>query len=132
MALNGNNIYIAVGEGTAATIIAGTRSNEIQTNGELIEISSPTSGKWKEYLDGRSEWSFNTNYLVLANNNVKDVLKVNTKVGIYIMGYEGTANVVILQGEAWIKTCKQTFTRGNLAQGSFAFVGHGELTEPSS
>ena len=132
MAILGNNIYITTGSGNSATIIAGTRSNEIQVGSELIEISSPTSGKWREYIAGRSEWSFTTGFLVLANENVKDILKAGTKVSIQIVGRTGSTVEVLLQGEAWIKDCKMTFTRGNLAQGTFSFVGHGELSVPST
>ena len=132
MAILGKNIYISIGEGSGATIIAGCRSDEIQVGTELIEISSPTSGKWREYLAGRSEWSFTTSYLVMANSQVQDLLKTGTKVNVSIVSNEGTATVVLLQGEAFIKSAKQTFTLGNLAQGSFQFVGTGELTVPSA
>lgn len=132
MAILGKNIYISVGEGSGATIIAGCRSDEIQVGTELIEISSPNSGSWREYLAGRSEWSFTTSYLVMSNTGVRDLLKTGTKVNVSIVAGEGTAIVVLLQGEAWIKTGKQTFTLGNLAQGSFQFIGNGALAAPSS
>lgn len=128
MALNGNNIFITIGEGSAAVIIAGTRTNEIQVESEMIEISSPNSGKWREYIAGRSEWSFTTGFLVLANENVADLLETGTKVGVHIVGRQGTSTVELLHGEAWIKTGKMTFSRSNLAQGSFAFQGTGELS----
>ena len=131
MAILGKNIYISIGEGSGATIIAGCRSDEIQVGTEMIEISSPNSSKWREFLDGRSEWSFTVSYLVMANNQVKDLLKSGTKVTVSIVAGEGTAIVVLLQGQAWIKAAKQTFTLGNLAQGSFTFQGTGPLTVPS-
>jgi len=132
MALLGKNIYISIGEGSAATVIAGTRSEEIQVGTELIEISSPTSGQWREYLAGRSEWSFTTSFLVMASSQVQDLPKSGTKVNVSIVTNEGTATVVLLQGEAFIKSAKQTFTLGNLAQGSFQFQGTGALTIPAS
>ena len=68
MAILGNNILI-YRNGTA---IAGTVSNEIQSGAELIEISSPTSGQWKEYIAGRKNWSINVikamAYIVLTQN----------------------------------------------------------------
>ena len=132
MAILGKNIYISIGEGSGATIIAGCRSDEIQVGTEMIEISSPNSSKWREFLDGRSEWSFTVSYLVMANNQVKDLLKSGTKVTVSIVAGEGTAIVVLLQGQAWYKAAKQTFTLGNLAQGSFTFQGTGPLTAPSN
>lgn len=130
MALLGNNIYITTVENNTPTIIAGTRSNEIQSGAELIEISGPNSGQWRQYIAGRKEWSFTTNFLVLANSNVQDLLKTGTKVNIQIVSRTGSTIAVQLQGQAWIKTGKQTHTIGNLSTGSFQFVGDGALAVP--
>ena len=86
MAINGNNVLI-YRNGTA---IAGTISNEIQTGAELIEISSPTSGQWKEYIAGRKSWSVNVSYLILANNGVRDLLNVGSSYTLKIRGRNAT------------------------------------------
>lgn len=131
MAVLGNNIYISVGVGTSSSIIAGTKTNSIKVGAEMIEVSSPLSDKWKEFIAGRNEWSFTVGYLVLQDSQVLDLLNVGTKVNIQVVGRNGTSAVVLLQGEAFIKEFDMNLTRGNLAQGSCSFHGTGPLTAPS-
>lgn len=122
MALKGNNILI-YRNGTA---IAGTVSNEIQTGAELIEISSPTSGQWKEYITGRKSWSVNVSYLVLANDGVRDLLNVGATFTLKFRGRNAVDNTGVT-GTAILKSCKITATKGNLVQGSFQFQGTSSL-----
>lgn len=123
MAINGNNVLI-YRNGTA---IAGTISNEIQTGAELIEISSPTSGQWKEYIAGRKSWSVNVSYLILANNGVRDLLNVGSSYTLKIRGRNATDATGVV-GTGILKSCKITATKGNLVQGSFTFQGTSSLT----
>ena len=81
--------------------IAGTKSDEIQVESDTIEIASATDQDWVHQIAGRKSWSLNVGWLVLANG---------------------------VTGAAILKTVKITATRGNLAQGSFAFTGNGPLT----
>lgn len=123
MAILGNNILI-YRNGTA---IAGTVSNEIQSGAELIEISSPTSGQWKEYIAGRKSWSINVSYLVLAYNGVRDLLNVGTTYTLKFRG-RNSSDATGVQGTAILKSCKITATKGNIVQGSFQFTGTGTLS----
>lgn len=127
MALLGLNIYVCVQEGTASTIIAGTRSNEIQTSVETIEISSPTSGQWREHITVRKEWSITTGFLCLVNSDMAKLLQVGQSYTIQLVGRDGNTTSILLTGEATLKTCKITATIGNLVQGSFQFEGNGAL-----
>ena len=47
MATNGNNVLIYVD----GSLVAGTRSDEVQTDGGLIEISSPDTGAWAAFIE---------------------------------------------------------------------------------
>ena len=123
MVILGNNILI-YRNGTA---IAGTVSNEIQSGAELIEISSPTSGQWKEYIAGRKSWSINVSYLVLAYNGVRDLLNVGTTYTLKFRG-RNSSDATGVQGTAILKSCKITATKGNIVQGSFQFTGTGTLS----
>lgn len=127
MALLGLNIYVCVQEGTASTIIAGTRSNEIQTSVETIEISSPTSGQWREHITGRKEWSITTGFLCLVNSDMAKLLQVGQSFTLQLVGRDGSTTSTLLEGVATLKTCKITATIGNLVQGSFQFEGNGAL-----
>lgn len=123
--MNGNNIYIMCD----GLIIAGTKSNEITSETELLEVSGPKSGRSREYTEGRAEWGFTTSFLVLSNEHVKDLLKKGTTYDIQVVARNGSSSTGLLQGKAILKNCKMTFTRGNLSQGSFQFVGNGPLEE---
>ncbi len=107
--------------------IAGTKSDEIQVDCETIEIASATDQAWTHSISGRKSWSLTVGWLVLANQDVRKALLVGSTVTIKIKG-RGESDANSLSGSAILRTCKITATRGNLAQGSFAFVGNGPLT----
>ena len=123
MAVLGNNIIVLMG----GTAIAGTKSDELKVDCETIEIASATDQGWVHYLAGRKSWSLNVGWLLLANTDVRKALQVGTSVTIKFKG-RGATDASGLSGSAIIKTCKITAVRGNIAQGSFAFVGNGPLT----
>ncbi len=106
--------------------IAGTKSDEIQVDSETIEIASETDQDWVHVLAGRKSWSLNVGWLVLANQDVRKVLLAGSVVTIKIKA-RGESDSSGLQSAAILKTVKITAVRGNLANGSFAFVGNGPL-----
>ena len=123
MATLGNNILVLMG----GTAIAGTKSNEIQVDCETIEIASSTDQGWTHYLAGRKSWSLTVSWLLLANTDVRKALQVGSSVTIKFKGRSATdANG--LSGSAIIRTCKISAVRGNIATGSFQFVGNGALS----
>ena len=123
MAVLGNNIIVFM-NGQA---IAGTKSDEIQVDSETIEIASATDQDWVHLIAARKSWSLTVGWLVMANQDVRKLLLAGSVVTIKIKG-RGDTDANGLSGSAIIRTCKITATRGNLAQGSFAFVGNGPLT----
>lgn len=120
MAVLGNNIIVTMG----GTAIAGTKTDHIQCGADLIEISSPSSGDWKQYVSGRKEWSVTTGFLLLANTDVSKLLTVGTRVQLVIKERNSTG----VTGYAYIKTCEINANRENIANGTFTFVGDGALT----
>lgn len=122
MAKNGNDILVYM-NGVA---IAHARSAEVSVDGELIEVASPTQGDWREFLSGRKEWAVQVGYLVMENSELTKVVQVNQKVQVVIHG-RNVSDTTGLIGSAFIKTAKQTYTRGALIQGSISFKGSGPL-----
>ena len=125
----GNNVLV-LAEGTA---IASTKSNEIQTDCDVIEISDATDGVWKHYITGRKSWSINVSFLVgstsvigTAQPGLRDMLCVGNTYTLKFVKRGTTGEGVT--GTAILKTCKITASRGNLCTGSFQFVGSGSLT----
>ena len=126
MATNGNNILIGTMSGSTFTALAAVKSHEANSSADTIEKASSTQQDWKEFIAGRKEWSINVNYLVLqdTNTNVEDLLKVGTTYAIRIKGRTGSYKV---SGNAICTQCKQSYIRGTLAVGTFAFKGTGAL-----
>lgn len=118
--VNGNNILVYLG----GTAIAGLKSNEIETSCGQIEISSPNSAAWREYIADRKEWSVTTSYLVAAVGDVSQVLNVGTT---YTLRFSGRG-VTGVSGQAILTKCNISATRGSLVQGSFTFKGTGALS----
>lgn len=134
MAQLGNNIFISIG--SATTPIAGTKANEIQTDVEAIPVSSPNSGQWRENKAGWKEWSFTVGWLVATasaatGTKLANLLDIGTTYTIKVCERNGSTTSVILTGTALCKQAKVTSTWGNLAQGSFQFLGSGPLAPPA-
>ena len=123
--MNGNNIIIGTMSGTTFTPIAATKSNEMQTDCETIEISSPSVGDWRTYMAGRKSWSVQVSFLVTTASNIRQLLSVGTSYTIVMRDRTNTSSVT---GTAIMTTCKISATRGNLVTGSFVFKGTGALT----
>ena len=121
MAINGNNILILM-DGHAK---AGTRSNEIQSDCEIIEISSSTDKDWKAVIAGRKSWSVQTSFIVTATSSVRQLLNVGTSYTLVIRDRSGSNSV---SGTAILTSCRISAIRGNLATGQFAFTGSGALS----
>jgi len=126
MILHGKDLKITKSDDS--TLVALARSCDINVDCDEIEVSSATTGKWRDFISGRLSWSITVNYLVTAGGVASDVLKVGTTVGIKVAdGSTGTP----MTGTAIIKSCKVTATKGSLSQGSFQFTGKGALTTSS-
>lgn len=123
MAVKGNNIIVLM-NGVA---IAGTKSDELQVDCETIKIASATDQAWEHVIAGRKKWSLTVGWLVLASTDVRKALLVGSSVTLKIKG-RGDSDANGLSGSAIISKAKITAIMGNLATGSFAFVGNGPLT----
>ena len=126
MATNGNDILVYYG----STLIAGMKSNDVQTSAELIEIASPSTGKWKQYIAGRKEATITVGYLVVADtsaigisggNGVRDLLQVGNTFTLKFKKRSASDSAGV-SGTFMLKTAKITSQRGALVQGSFQFV----------
>lgn len=117
--LKGQDIYITQG----GTLIAGTKSNDMQVDGEMIEVASVTNGQWRHLRAGRKQWSVGTTFLVGNATQLSVLLNVGSR---YQLSFtNGTSSVT---GYAYLRTCKISAAFGNLVTGSFQFEGDGPLT----
>ena len=117
----GKDLLICNSIGTA--LIAAARSCEIQRDKEMIETSSPSSGRDRTYIPGRKGWSISLNNLTPAPTTDLELIDSDTAVTVHVKVRGGAA----LQGSAYFHRCVVTGTCGNLAQGSFVLQGTGPL-----
>lgn len=139
MATNGHNILIFRNDGQTMKLIAGTRSNDIESGSELIEVSSDTDNLWRHYLSGRKEWSLSVSFLMVPDSpqsgnptDITDLLNIGESYTLSIRTGTPGSNTARLQGTAILKKCKITATTGKLVSGSFQFVGDGELSSATT
>ena len=112
-----------------AVLLPGAKSCEINVECDELEISSPDTGQWRDFIAGRKAWMITVNYLVQVGSVATDVLKVGTTVNIKVLDGQTGAQ---LEGTAIVRTYRSTGTLGNLTQGSFVFRGKGALAPPSN
>lgn len=115
--IHGRDLIISL-NGTA---IAAARSCDISVEDDMIEVTSPSSGRAKAYRAGRYGWTVDVSCLVLSPDMVISTgqqLTFSCKVG----------STTYLTGSVIRKGSKITGSVGNLAQGSYSFIGTGPLS----
>ena len=126
MAELGNNLIVTWNDSGNQTVIAGTRTNELQCDGEQLEVCSATDEQWKHFLAGRKTWSVNVSFLLLADGiDIKAALKVNNTYTLYFRKCSGGG----VYGNAILKSFKASAPINGLSNGSFVFQGTGALSD---
>jgi len=120
MKMKGNDLILWV-NGTA---VASSRTCDIEVERDLIEVSSPESGAWRNYIGGRRGWKVSVAMLVTTVKGV--VVKEGEDVYITIGSRDTSSDR--LAGYAICTSSRLTGTRGNLCTGSWTFHGDGALT----
>lgn len=118
----GKNIVIY--EGSPAVPIAAAKSCSIVYGSDTLETSSPTSARARSYEAGRTTWTITVSALVLS---VRDsLMRVGNTYALTIR--VGDSETDVMTGNAICIECSIAASVGNLAQGSFRFLGTGGLT----
>ena len=126
MAELGNNLIVTWNDSGSQAVIAGTRTNELQCDGEQLEVCSATDEQWKHFLAGRKTWSVNVSFLLLADGiDIKAALKVNNTYTLYFRKRSGGG----VYGNAILKSFKASAPINGLSNGSFVFQGTGALND---
>ena len=123
--MNGKDIIIILSQNSTALAGTAVKSHDITTAADTIEKASSTQQTWREYVTGRKGWSINLSYLVNAGAKIHWELKVGETFDVTISDSNSNYR---LTGSAILETAKQTYTIGNLANGSFVLKGTGPLT----
>ena len=129
--MNGKDIIIILSQNSTALASTAVKSHDISTAVDTIEKASSTQQDWREYIKGRRGWSVNMSYLVNAASQIIWELKVGETFDITICDAVSSPTYSLV-GKAILETAKQTYTVGNLANGSFVLRGTGPLAEPTT
>ena len=122
--MTGKDIIVILSQNSVAVASTCIRSQDIQTQSDLIEVASASQQSWREYIAGRKGWSLTVNYLVLAAAQLSDLLLTGQVFGVTV---KDVGNTTSLTGTAIMATAKQTATVGNICQGTFQLQGTGAL-----
>lgn len=109
MVLLGKDILILNGSGRA--VMWAAKSCNINVQAETIEVSSPSSGSWRQFIVGRKEWSVDISHLVTAIANVLpmvgDTLTIHMKVDPDVaIPFDGFVNNVTIVEQSIIDPAK--------------------------
>lgn len=114
--MNGNNI-ILLKNGVAVGAVV---SNDVQTDGEHIEVASNTDGGWREFLPSRKSWVMTATCLVLSSTIFANMIQAGQTFTMKTRDRQDRNNV---HGLAKLEECRITATRGQIVQGYFKFKG---------
>ena len=121
--MKGIDFVVLWDDGGSLDVVAGGRTDKIQTDCETIPISSSTDSEWQHFIAGRKSWSIQVSWLLTNGRAVEDVLKVGET---YTLRFGNRAGGGV-QGSAILKTCVVSADINTLVNGSFAFQGTGPL-----
>jgi len=123
--MTGKDIILVLSQNGTALASTAIKSQDIQTEADVLEKASSSQQSWREYIAGRKGWSVTLSYLVLTSEKILDLLKVGQTFSVTMMRTGDNTNKVT--GNAILKAVKQTASVGNLAQGSWQLQGTGAL-----
>lgn len=123
MALLGKNLIISDSSG----IIAAAKSCDIDVDADIIEVSSVTTGVWRNYIAGRKGWSVSVSHLV--NNFTSSTISVGQTVTLTMQKAPATvSSTLTFNGFKYNVTVQTTGYNGTPAaiywdSGRKCFVG---------
>jgi hypothetical protein len=136
--IKGREVMIFMGSSHATTqAIGGSVSCEIEISSSSIEVSSPDSSQWLDYIAGRKGWRMTLGKLLILPD-FYDGQMVGSKVTVQFAysynpkeGMEASERFAAhyYEGQALITRWGMSAKNGDYASGSFEFQGCGPLTE---
>jgi hypothetical protein len=129
MAINGNQVILKKLVNNQWQTIGYIRSQEPTTQADMLEVSNPNQGAWREFLSGRKGWTMTANWIVGVSSQIYWLLESGEKYKLRCVDRYNSS--VYIEGFAYIDTCRITMMRGNICQGSFHFTGTGPLSGPT-
>ena len=127
MILHGRNILVYQ-DGVA---IAAAKACEIHVACQKLEVASPDTGEWEDYLPGRKGWQVRMSRLVTSETNgvTGHLMNVGQRVRLTFGSVDELKHLGFdrLTGYALCDDATVSAQTGSLAEGSFNFTGCGGL-----
>ena len=121
MAMNGNKIMLMKGGVAVAAVV----THDIEAETDRLEVAGSGQGQWREYVAGRKRWEVTANYLVVSSDMILGLLQNGQTFAM--KSYDRDNELNNLHGQATLKQCRITATRGKLVTGFFRFIGDQDL-----
>lgn len=140
--LKGNDLILFTEDGAVKTVLAQATSCDIEISNEPLEVTSKSSGDFKEFVNGRIEWSVSTGGLVdftqtngiaALNTAVFSGADVKIVVGVATKGADTKPTGLDTTKGYYSGTCKvtsisiNTGNAGELSTYSAKLTGTGQL-----
>lgn len=123
--MTSKDIILVLSQNDVVVASTAIRSQDIKTSCGTIEKASATQQDWEEHISGRKRWSLTASYLLLTAPKIKDLLMVGQTFDVTVQKVNDNTNKV--SGTAILTEVAHSAAVGNLAKGSFSFMGTGPL-----
>lgn len=126
--LGNNVIVLAMDASTAATVpIAYARNCEVDSDMDFKEKSTPSTGKWKEYIPMRGKWRMSVSCLLSDDESAIMTAYTNqSPLSVYFQDAVGSEWA--FGGSAYVKHIKATGPIDQMATFAVEFQGTGALS----
>lgn len=125
MLYNGKDLILK--DSNDGTVLAASKSLELNINGETIEVARTSSDMWRQFITGCKDWSISVSTLVGSWQFTASAAMIGETYEVkFVNGQSATA--ALLSGTCICKQVKITEQKGSIAKGSFVFQGTGALS----
>lgn len=108
--------------------VAYSKGCKLIVDGETLEISSPLSSTFRQFIAGRKSWKMSCDVMIMTAASIKTFAgMVNTSYTVRMGDTYGTPADGV-SGTAICTKFDVTANTGSLVKGSFEFTGSGPLT----
>lgn len=124
----GNNVIVLASDiSTAETVpIAYARNCEVDSDMDFKEKSTPSTGKWKEYVPMRGKWKMSVSCLLSDDESaIMNAYTSQTPLSVYFQDAIGSE--WMFGGTAYVKRIKATGPIDQMASFAVEFQGNGAL-----
>ena len=128
--IHGDDIYVTIDINGTQQPIAAAKSGDLDVSQDFIKACSPTDGRTFQKIPTTYDWGVSCDCLMSTTEYAKlllDALRNGTKLTLQfvVVGFK-------VRGDVFIKSCRITATKGNLAKLSVSFESSGPLVDDTS